>query len=96
MNVIMVEPITKQLAAYHFDGRRESAIQAIDKWDCVMSSLNDQSYKITFKDATEVMPGDYIVIEDNKKLIYKQDDFVRTYKIVYDNRNRLGNFYSID
>jgi hypothetical protein len=108
MNFIMVEPINTKLSAYHFDGTRDSALEAIDKWDGVMSSINSNwydsnnnndnntLYKFTLKSGKDVLPGDYIVIENSELRIYKQEEFVRKFRIVYDIRDRIGNFMSED
>jgi hypothetical protein len=108
MNFMMVEPINTKLTAYHFDGSKESALEAIDKWDGVMSSVNTNwydsdntsnnstLYKFTLKSGREILPGDYIVIENGELKIYKQSEFVTKFKIVYDIRDRLGNFMSED
>lgn len=108
MNFIMVETINTKLSAYHFDGTRDSALEAIDKWDGVMSSINSNwydsnnnndnntLYKFTLKSGKDVLPGDYIVVENNELKIYKQSEFITKFKIVYDLRDRLGNFMSED
>lgn len=108
MNTIVVEPINTKFTAYHFDGTKELAQEFVDKWQCVMSQVNknwhdseqqyneNNLYKIVFADSKEVMPGDYIVMENNNKVIYKQNEFISKYKIVYDSRDRMSNFYSID
>ena len=107
MNFMMVEPISKKFTAYHFDGSRESALEAVDKWDGVMSFVNPNSndsnnnvngtlYKFTLKSGREVLPGDYIVIENSDVKIYNQSEFMTKFKIVYDIRDRIGNFMSED
>ena len=42
------------------------------------------------------MPGDYIILIDGKPVVCPQKEFVSKYKIVYDLRDRMGSFYSID
>ena len=97
MNFMMVEPINTKFSAYHFDGTKESALEAVEKWDCIMSSMdNSDKYKLILKDGQDVRSGDYIVIKDNKFFIYTQDEFISKYRIVYDMRDRIGSFYSID
>jgi len=99
MNFMMVEPIHSKFSTYHFDGTKESALEAVDKWDGVISLAQDfrvSLYKFTFKSGEEVLPGDYIVIENNDIKVYKQDEFVRKFRVVYDMRDRIGNFYSMD
>lgn len=108
MNFMMVEPISKKFTAYHFDGSKESALEAVDKWDGVMSfvnsnwydsdnnNTNNTLYKFTLKSGREVLPGDYIVIESGDVKIYNQSEFMTKFKIVYDIRDRLGNFMSED
>lgn len=97
MNFVMVEPINTKYSAYHFDGTRESALEAIDKWDGITSNVDSSnSYKIIFNDGSVVMPGDYILMIDGKPVICTQTEFVTKYRIVYDLRDRIGSFYSID
>jgi hypothetical protein len=108
MNFMMVEPISKKFTAYHFDGSKESALEAVDKWDGVMSfvnpnwhdsdnnNTNNTLYKFTLKSGIEVLPGDYIVIENGVIKTYKQSEFMSKFKIVYNLKDRLGNFMSED
>jgi hypothetical protein len=96
MNFMMVEPLHSKFSAYHFDGTKESALEAVDKWDGVISLVSESLYKFTFKSGKEILPGDYVVIDNNDTKIYKQDEFVRKFRVVYDMRDRIGSFYSID
>lgn len=96
MNFMMVEPLHSKFSAYHFDGIKESALEAVDKWDGVISLVSESLYKFIFKSGKEVLPGDYIVIENGNIQVYKQDEFVRKFRVVYDMRDRIGSFYSID
>lgn len=97
MDFIMIEPINTKLSAYHFDGKRESALEAIDKWDGITSNVDgSEEYKIIFNGGSVVMPGDYIILIDGKPVVCPQKEFVSKYKIVYDLRDRMGSFYSID
>lgn len=101
MKIILVQPKQNKFSAYHFDGKRESALSVIDKWGCVMSIVGDNLYKLTLVDGRDVMPNDYVIVDKNEKKIYKQDEFVRRYDIVYDSHryndyNTLGNFMSED
>ena len=97
MNFVMVEPINTKFSAYHFDGKRESALDAIDKWDGITSNVDGgDEYKIIFNDGSVVMPGDYILMIDGKPIVCSQKEFVTKYRIVYDMRDRIGSFYSID
>jgi len=97
MDFIMVEPINTKYSAYHFDGTRESALEAIDKWDGITSNVDSSnSYKIIFNDGSVVMPGDYILMIDGKPIVCNQKEFVTKYRIVYDMRDRIGSFYSMD
>ena len=52
--------------------------------------------ELYFKSGKEILPGDYVVIDNNDTKIYKQDEFVRKFRVVYDMRDRIGSFYSID
>ena len=99
MDFMMVEPVKNKFTAYHFDGTKESALEAVDKWDGITSLVQDipvSLYKFIFKSGKEILPGDYVVIENNDIKVYKQDDFVRKFRVVYDMRDRIGNFYSMD
>jgi len=101
MKMFLVQPKPNKLSAYHFDGTRESALPVVDKWGCVMSMVGDNLYKITLTDGRDVMPNDYVILDGADKRIYKQEEFVRRYDIVYDSRqynnyNTLNNFMSDD
>lgn len=97
MHFMMVEPINTKFTAYQFDGTKQSALNAVDKWDCTISSIDDSNvYKIILNDGQDVRRGDYIVIKDNSFFVYTQEEFVSKYRIVYDMRDRIGNFYSMD
>jgi hypothetical protein len=104
----MVEPVKTKLNAYHFDGKRESALEAVDKWDGVISMVDGNRYdnggdnkstdlyKFIFKSGTEVLPGNYIVIKDGIPNVYSQSEFITKYKIVYDVRDRLHPYMLLD
>lgn len=101
MKVILVQPKQNKFSAYHFDGTRESALTFIEKWGSVMSIVGDNSYKLTLIDGRDIMPNDYIVVDGGEKKIYKQEEFIRRYDIVYDSNryneyNIIGNFMSND
>jgi hypothetical protein len=97
MHFMMVEPINTKLSAYHFDGTRESALEAIDKWDGITSNIDGGvNYKIIFNDGSVLMPGDYILMIGGNPVVCSQKEFVTKYRIVYDMRDRIGSFYSID
>lgn len=101
MKMFLVQPKQNKFSAYHFDGTRESALTSVDKWECVMSLVGDNLYKLTLIDGRDIMPNDYVVLDNGNKKIYKQDEFIRRYDLVYDSRqytnyDRLGNFMSED
>ncbi len=98
MDFIMVEPVKNKLSAYHFDGSKESAEQALDKWDCIIGKNEnfDNKYVITFSSSKQCYPNGYIVIENQEPIPYTQDEFIKKYQVVYNLRDRVGNFYTTD
>lgn len=97
MNFMMVEPTKTKLNAYHFDGKKESAQDALNKWPCHLIDITDSDLcKIVFENGTEVMPGNYIVIENSEPVIYSQSEFISNYKVVYDIRERLHTYMLLD
>jgi hypothetical protein len=98
MDFIMVEPVKNKLSAYHFDGSKESAEQALDKWDCIIGKNEnfDNKYVITFSSSKQCYPNGYIVIENQEPIPYTQDEFIKKYQVAYSIRDRIGSFYSID
>ena len=98
MDFIMVEPIRNKLSAFHFDGSKESAEQAVDKWDCIIgrSKNFDNKYVITFSSSKQCFPTGYIVLENQEPIPYTQDEFIKKYQVVYNLRDRVGNFYTTD
>lgn len=101
MKTMLVQPKQNKFSAYHFDGTHKSALSFIEKWGCVMSIVGDNLYKLTLIDGTDILPNYYIVINGGEKQIYKQEEFVRRYDIVYDSRpynnyDGLSNYMSED
>lgn len=98
MDFVMVEPKKSKFAAYHFNGSEESAKMASEKWECIIgrSENFENKYVITFGDGQKCFPNCYIVMEQNTPIVYTQEDFITKYQIVYDLRDRIGSFYSID
>jgi len=98
MNFMMVEPIKSRYSSYHYDGSEKSAKEAVEKWECCMQQNEnfDNKYVITFPSGKQCFPNSYIVMEQNKPVVYTQEDFITKYQIVYDLRDRIGAFYSID
>ena len=98
MDFMMVEPKKSKFGAYHFNGSEKSAKEASEKWGCTIG-INENfenKYIITFDDGIKCFPNSYIVMEQNKPVVYTQDEFSVKYQVVYDLRDRLGSFYSID
>jgi hypothetical protein len=98
MDFIMVEPKKTKFGAYHFNGSETSAKEAAEKWDCIIGRNEnfDNKYVITFGDGQKCFPNSYIVVEQNSPVVYTQDEFIRKYQVVYDLRDRIGSFYSMD
>lgn len=98
MDFMMVEPKKNKFGAYHFNGSEKSAKEASEKWECIIGRNEnfDNKYVITFGDGQKCFPNSYIVMEQNKPTVYTQEEFITKYQIVYDLRDRLGSFYSID
>ena len=44
----------------------------------------------------ESLPGQYIVNESKGYSIYSEKQFLEKYEVVYDNRNKIGNFLADD
>jgi len=98
MDFMMVEPIKSKLTAYHFDGSDASAKEAVEKWDCVIQRNEnyDNKYVITFSSSKQCFPNGYIVLENQEPTPYTQEEFIRKYQVVYNVRDRIGNFYTTD
>lgn len=98
MDFMMVEPKKTKFGAYHFNGSEKSAKEASEKWECIIGRNEnfENKYVITFGDGTKCFPNSYIVMEQNTPVVYTQEEFITKYQIVYDLRDRLGSFYSID
>ena len=98
MDFVMVEPRKSKFTAYHFDGSEKSAKVASEKWECIIGRNEnfENKYVITFGDGQKCFPNSYIVVEQNKPIVYTQEEFNGKYQIVYDLRDRIGAFYSID
>jgi hypothetical protein len=98
MTFMMVEPIINKFTAYYFDGSEKSANEALDKWDCVIGRNEnfDNKYVITFSSNKQCFPNSYIVLEKQEPTPYTQEEFIRKYQVVYNVRDRIGNFYTTD
>ena len=98
MDFVMVEPKRSKFGAYHFNGSEQSAKEASEKWECIIGRNEnfENKYVIIFGDGQKCFPNSYIVVEENKPIVYSQEEFITKYQIVYDLRDRIGAFYSID
>jgi hypothetical protein len=99
MEVLLVEPKTNKFTAYLYDGTTAAANEACSKWPCVMTASNSYKDRWVLKfeaSREECLPGQYIVNESKGYSIYSEKQFLEKYEVVYDNRNKIGNFLADD
>ena len=98
MNCMMVEPIKNKFTAYHYDGSETAAKETVEKWECCMQKNEnfENKYVLTFPSGKQCFPNSYIVLENKEPTPYTQDEFIKTYQVVYSSSDRIGNFYSMD
>lgn len=98
MDIMIVEPIRSKFTAYYYDGNEISVKECVEKWNCSVTKNEnfENRYVLTFPSGKECFPNSYIVLENKEINCYIQEEFIKTYQIVYSANDRLGNFYTMD
>ena len=98
MDIMIVEPIRSKFTAYHYDGSETAAKETVEKWECCMQKNEnfENKYVLTFPSGKQCFPNSYIVLENKEPTPYTQDEFIKTYQVVYSSSDRIGSFYSMD
>jgi hypothetical protein len=98
MNYIQVELKKTKFMAYLFDGKEESAKEFCRKWNCnyVEDFIDKTLTSIVFPDGKKCYAGNYVVIDGNNFTSYTRDEFIKTFNILSDYRQRGYSFMAED
>jgi hypothetical protein len=98
MNYIQVELKKSKFMAYLFDGTEESAKEFCRKWNCnyVEDFMDKSITSIVFPDGKKCYAGNYVVIDGNKFTTYTKEEFIKTFNVLTDYRQRNYSFMSED
>lgn len=98
MELIPVELKKSKFFAYHFDGKEESAKEFCRKFTLSYQTdfIDDGLFSITLPDNRRVYAGNFVVVDGRNFLTYTRDQFMETYNILPDYRQRSYSFMSED
>jgi len=98
MEFIQVELKKTKFMAYFFDGKEVSAREFCRKWGCnyVEDFMDPSITSIVFPDGTACYANNYIVIDGNHFTKYTPKNFMETFNIIHDYRQRNTSFMSED
>ena len=98
MNLIQVELKKTKFFAYFFDGTEESAEIFCRKFGLFYQNdfMDKDKFSITLPDNKRVYAENYVVIDGRNFSTYTQTEFIETYNILPDYRQRNYSFMSED
>lgn len=98
MDYIQVELKKTKFFAYFFDGQEESAKEFCRKWECnyVPDFMDKHLTSIVFPDGKKCYAGNYVVIDGRNFSAYTKQDFLNTFNVLHDHRQRGYSFMSED
>ena len=98
MDYILVELKKTKFFAYLFDGKEESAKEFCRKWECnyVEDFMDKHLTSLVFPDGKKCYAGNYVVIDGRNFSAYTKDEFMETYDVIPDYRQRGYSFMSED
>jgi hypothetical protein len=98
MNYIQVELKKTKFMAYLFDGKEESAKEFCRKWNCnyVADFIDKELTSLVFPDGKKCYAGNYVVIDGDQFTSYTPPEFIKTFNVVTDFRQRGYSFMSED
>ena len=96
MDYIQVELKKSKFFAYLFDGKEESAKEFCRKWECnyVEDFMDKHLTSLVFPDGKKCYAGNYVVIDGRNFSAYTKDEFMETYDVIPDYRQRGYSFMS--
>lgn len=99
MDFLTVEVKRNTYVAFYFDGTKDSAVGFARKFDVFYreSVEREGEYIIQLNEEGElVTKGQYILIDGKVMKRYTQDEFIDTFRIIHDSRQRPASFLSDD
>ena len=98
MDYIQVELKKSKFFAYFFDGKEESAKEFCRKWECnyVEDFMDKHLTSLVFPDGKKCYAGNYVVIDGRNFSAYTKQDFLNTFNVLHDHRQRGYSFMSED
>ena len=98
MDYIQVELKKSKFFAYLFDGKEESAKEFCRKWECnyVEDFMDKHLTSLVIPDGKKCYAGNYVVIDGRNFSAYTKDEFMETYDVIPDYRQRGYSFMSED
>lgn len=98
MDYIHVELKKWKFFAYFFDGTESSAKEFCRKWGCtyVEDFLDDTLISLVYPDGQKCYAGNYVVIDGGNFSTYTPNEFLKTFNILSDSRQRNYSFMTED
>ena len=98
MDLIQVELKKTKFFAYFFDGREESAKEFCRKWSLayVTDFLDKHQVAIQLPNGKRAYGGNYVVVDGTNFSTYTKEQFLATFDVVTDYRQRNYSFLSED
>lgn len=98
MDYILVELKKTKFFAYLFDGKEESAKEFCRKWECnyVEDFMDKSLTSLVFPDGKKCYAGNYVVLDGRNFSAYTKDQFINTFNVIPDYRQRGYSFMSED
>ena len=98
MELIQVELKKTKFFAYFFDGKEESAKEFCRKFGLFYQNdfMDNSLFSITLPNNKRVYSGNYVVVDGRNFSAYTQDQFLETFNVVPDYRQRNYSFMSED
>lgn len=99
MDFLTVEVKRSKYTAFYFDGTKESAVEFARKFNVFYreSVETKGQYLIQINGEGDlVRKGEYIIIDGKVLKRYSQDEFIDTFRVLHDSRQRGLSFMSED
>ena len=98
MELIQVELKKTKFFAYFFDGKEESAKEFCRKFGLFYQNdfMDNSLFSITLPNNKRVYSGNYVVVDGRNFSAYTKHDFLNTFNVLPDVRQRNYTFMSED
>ena len=98
MDYIHVELKKTKFFAYLFDGKEESAKEFCRKWECnyVQDFMDKELTSIIFPDGKKCYAENYVVFDGRNFSAYNKEQFLNTFDVLPNHRQRNYSFMSED